>query len=182
MATIRKRWLIYLLSSFILALALLFAYLLFVPIDLTRYQTWVLPKIEERVSGKVFVSRVVLEVLPFPRILLEGVEVKDGEETVFTSEAIRLIFFLEPLLERRVEVKELVLERPVLLVKRGQDGQLKLIQFKKGRDFFPATVISIKVKDGKVEFVDDLQEKRYQVQGLVFLLEPKWSTLSYKGE
>lgn len=178
MFSTRKKWFLYLLLFFTFLLSLILTYLLFTPIDLTRYKTWIIPGIEEEVAGKVFIHRIVLKALPFPRVLLEGFEIREGEETILRSKTIRLKIPLRSLLKKRVEVRDLVFENPLLLVKREMDGGLNLVRIMKGRPLIPRDV---EIEDGEVEFVDLLEGRGYHIQDLDAILTPRGPTISYKG-
>jgi len=174
----KKRVFLYLLLFFTLLFSLILTYLLFTPIDITSYRAWIIPRIEEGVAGKVFIHRIVLKALPFPRIRLEGFEIKEGEETFLHSKAIRLKTPIRSLLKKRVAVRDLVFENPLLLVKRERDGGLNIVRIIKGRHLIPWDV---EIENGEVEFVDLLEGRGYHIQDIDAILTHRGFTISYKG-
>lgn len=133
---------------------LLSAYLLFTPLDLSSYKGWLVNEIEQTTKGKVSIQRIVLKVLPSPRVLLEGFEISDSRETIFSSKTIRMNLRLMPLLKRIVDVKNIAIDSPVLHVKRDKLGNINIAELLK-KNGIALEVRGIKIAGGAILFRDE---------------------------
>jgi AsmA protein len=65
-----------------------------------------------------------LHLLPRPRLLFADVVVRDGETEVLRVPRVTAALEWLPLLRRQLRVPNLILEKPVLTVRRGADGRI----------------------------------------------------------
>ncbi|MBI5893436.1 MAG: AsmA-like C-terminal domain-containing protein [Deltaproteobacteria bacterium] len=142
------------LSLIFIPILLLSAYLLFTPIDLSSYKGWLVNEIEQTTKGRVSMQRIVLKVLPSPRVLLEGFEISDSRETIFASKTIRMNLRLMPLLKRIVDVKNIAIDSPVLHVKRDKSGNINIAELLK-KNVIALEVRGIKIAGGAILFRDE---------------------------
>lgn len=107
---------------------LLIGALLLVPafVDLGIFKGTYLPLVEETLHRRVDVGEVRLSLIPTPSIRLSNLKVSDSpafpENTFFAAEQLQLRLKLWPLLRRRFEVTEFVLEKPVINLFKQPDG------------------------------------------------------------
>lgn len=109
-------------------IGLLFAVVLILPhfVDLGLFKRTYLPLVEETLNRRVDVGEVRLSLFPTPSIRLSNLRVFDSpssaETTFFSARAVRLRLKLLPLLKRRFDVIELVLDKPVFNILKQPDG------------------------------------------------------------
>ena len=107
---------------------LLIGALLLVPafVDLGIFKGTYLPLVEETLHRRVDVGEVRLSLIPTPSIRLSNLKVSDSpafpENTFFAADQLQLRLKLWPLLRRRFEVTEFVLEKPVINLLKQPDG------------------------------------------------------------
>ncbi len=102
--------------------------LLLVPefVDLGVFKGTYLPLIEETLRRRVDVGEVRLSLIPTPSIRLSNLKISDSsafpQNTLFAVEQLQLRLKLWPLLHRRFEVTEFVLQKPVINLLKQADG------------------------------------------------------------
>ncbi len=107
---------------------LLIGILLVLPefIDLGIFKGTYLPLVEETLHRRVDVGEVRLSFIPTPSIRLSNLKVSDSpalpQNTFFAAEQLQLRLKLWPLLHRRFEVTEFILEKPVINLFKQPDG------------------------------------------------------------
>lgn len=100
-------------------LGVLLAAVLIVPhfVDLGVFKRTYLPRVEETLKRRLDVGQVRLSLVPKPSIRLSNLKVFDAppyaEDTLLSSEQVRLQLNFWSLLKGRFEVSELVLDRPI---------------------------------------------------------------------
>jgi uncharacterized protein involved in outer membrane biogenesis len=110
------------------AVIVFIAALLLVPefIDLGMFKGTYLPLVEETLHRRIDVGEVRLSLIPTPSIRLSKLKISDSpafpQETFFAAEQLQLRLKLWPLLRKRFEVKEFVLEKPVINLFKHADG------------------------------------------------------------
>ncbi|WKZ33438.1 MAG: AsmA-like C-terminal domain-containing protein [Thermodesulfobacteriota bacterium] len=169
-------WLV--IGSSVLALSIL-VYLLFMPLDLTRYAHRIESIIESRVDGEVRLGRVVLKVLPSPDLEVSRAEVLHGGETLFTADRAHARLSLLPLLRGHAVFQKLELANPDLVLRRYGDGTLNISRFlgverppeeDREREVFVKT---LDLRNGRAVFIDELPERaaRFEVSGINAMAE-----------
>ena len=138
----------------VLLLTLTAAYLLFTPLDLTDYKNYLVNYIESATNTKVSMQKIVLRVLPNPRILMEGFEIKDGEEVIFSSKSVRMHLELIPLIKREIDVTRVTMESPTLRIRRDKSGNFNIANLL-GKSGAGTEIKEAKIKNGSVVFTDD---------------------------
>lgn len=109
-------------------IGLLMALLLVAPafIDLGLFKRSYLPRVEEALNRRVDVSEVRLSFLPAPSIRLSKLKISDSpafaDNLIFSADQVQLRLKLWPLLHKRFEITELILEKPVFNLLKQADG------------------------------------------------------------
>ena len=112
--------------------ALILAIVLAVPhlVDLPRVQALAAAHAGQALGRPVRFASASVRLLPAPRVELRGLEVAEdplfGAEPFVTLERASLSLRLGPLVARRLEFGELRLERPLIRLVEGADGQLNV--------------------------------------------------------
>lgn len=95
-------------------------------IDLGLFKRTYLPRLEETLNRRLDVGEVRLSLVPAPSIRLSHLKIFDGpadtNSTFFAAEQVQLRLRLWPLLHGRLEVSELVLDKPVFNLLKQPDG------------------------------------------------------------
>jgi AsmA protein len=86
------------------------------------------PRIESAVSDALGMEfriqgKAGLHLLPSASISLSDIRLRNRGTDLATAETLRVGVKLRPLLSRRVEITELVLEKPVIRIEKGADGK-----------------------------------------------------------
>jgi len=154
-ATARKA--LYLTS---IVLILLFTYFFFTPIDLTGQKNLIIPPIENVIHANIEVTSLVLTILPYPRLSLKGLILKESGSPVLKAESVNAsLAMIRLFLKREFEVKNLLIVKPELFMRREADGGLNIIRIL-SETFIPVSIKKVRVKKGRAYFVDDfLKEK-----------------------
>ncbi|MBI3753080.1 MAG: AsmA-like C-terminal domain-containing protein [Deltaproteobacteria bacterium] len=171
----------------VVALASLFIasiYFLYTPIDLTNYKNLMLPRVEEAIHARVELEGLVLTILPYPRLILKGLTIKEDRQTVFTAQSVKASLFIMPLVrEKRFDIKNLVIEKPVIFGIREADGRVNIVRILK-ETFVPVTIRKVRIKTGKAHFVDEFLRggARYEAADIDATFIPKGAAdFSYSG-
>ncbi|MBW7957545.1 MAG: AsmA-like C-terminal domain-containing protein [Deltaproteobacteria bacterium] len=169
-------WLV--IGSSVLTLSVL-VFLLFMPLDLTRFTPRIESIIESRVDGEVQLGRIVLKVLPSPDLEVSGAEVLHEGEMLFTVDRAHARLSLLPLLLGNAVFQKLELANPDLVLKRYDDGTLNVSRFL-GIERQPEedreremSVKTLDLRNGRVVFIDELPDKaaRFEVSGINAMAE-----------
>ncbi|HBR17028.1 MAG TPA: hypothetical protein DD725_05380 [Deltaproteobacteria bacterium] len=178
-ATARKA--LYLTS---IVLILLFTYFFFTPIDLTGQKNLIIPPIENVIHANIEVTSLVLTILPYPRLSLKGLILKESGSPVLKAESVNAsLAMIRLFLKREFEVKNLLIVKPELFMRREADGGLNIIRIL-SETFIPVSIKKVRVKKGRAYFVDDfLKEKvRYEAADIDATLIPRGARdFSYSG-
>ena len=121
-------WVTISLSVFAGAVA---AFLLTMPLDLSRYNDRIESAIEARVNGDVELGRVILKVLPSPELTLYQIKARYKEGELFSADRLYARVKLLPLLSGRTSFEAIEARRPVLFLVRDRNGALNLNEFLK---------------------------------------------------
>ena len=121
-------WVIISLSVFAGAFA---AFLLTMPLDLSRYNDRIESAIEARVNGDVELGRVILKVLPSPELTLYQIKARYKEGELFSADRLYARVKLLPLLSGRTSFEAIEARRPALFLVRDRNGALNLNEFLK---------------------------------------------------
>jgi hypothetical protein len=112
------------------ALGFFLAFALITPrfIDLGMFKRTYLPFLEEALGRRIDVGEVYLNLIPTPSIRLSRLKVSNGaalaDNVLFSAEQVRLKLRVLPLLSRRFEITELVLDKPIFDLRKPADGPL----------------------------------------------------------
>lgn len=151
----------------LVALVVLAAVAILVLVDVNAHK----PRIESAVSdalGMEFRIRGKARLRLFPKagIVLSDVRLRNSGTDLAAAETLRVGVKLRPLLDRRVEITELALERPVIRIEKGADGKFnyetpprpsspsKPAAKEGGTPSAPLTVSAGSVSAGKIVYVD----------------------------
>lgn len=165
-------------------------YLLFMPLDLTRFTPWIESFIEARVDGEVRLGRTVLKVLPSPDIKVSRAEVFHGGERIFSVGNARARLSLLPLLVGDLVFQKLELADPYLFLKRYDDGELNVSRFLE-RERPPeedgdgkVLAKSLDVSNGRLVFIDEMppDAAEFEVAGLDAMLERTGEVYAFGAE
>jgi uncharacterized protein involved in outer membrane biogenesis len=90
---------------------------------------FVLQQLEESIGRKIDVHRVKFVVFPRIRVELSQVTIHDpnSSQVVLTAKRVDLVLRLLPLLRRQVVGKRLLIEEPLLTLRRNEDGHWNLL-------------------------------------------------------
>lgn len=144
------------------------AFLLTMPLDLSRFNARIESAIEARVNGDVELGRVIVKVLPSPEITLSQVEARYREGELFSADRVYARLRLLPLLSGRTSFEAIEADRPVLFLVRDHNGALNLSEFlkkekppEKEKDSKPPKkeekkllIDSLQVTGGRFVFID----------------------------
>ena len=130
--TIKKRrilpWVIISLAVLAVSAA---AFLLTMPLDLSRFNGRIESAIEARVNGDVELGRIVVKVLPSPEITLSQVEARYKEGELFSADRVYARVRLLPLLSGKTSFEAIEAQNPALFLVRDRGGALNLSEFLK---------------------------------------------------
>ena len=116
------------IAAIVLAISCLIGAVLIVPafIDLGMFKSTYLPLIEDALHRKVDVQEVRLSLIPVPSIRLSQLKVSDSpafpDNTFFAARQLQLRLKVWPLIRGRFEVREFVLDKPVINLLKKPDG------------------------------------------------------------
>lgn len=144
------------------------AFVLSVPLDLTRFNDRIERAIEAEVNGDVELGRIVLKVLPSPELTLTQFRASYKGAELFSSDRLFARIRLLPLLSGSLSVEAVEADNPSIVLVRGRDGSLNLNEFlkkekpdekdepdkpEKKKKKRPA-IESVKVTGGTFSFID----------------------------
>ena len=144
-----------LLISLILIISAILLYLIVVPIDLTERHVEAEEIINQRINGSVRIGRLILKILPYPSLNLEDVVVDDLKgNRVIEAESFRFRVSPMSILVKKILVRSLTVESPLLFVKRFSNGDINLLKILKEERL--VVVDALYVRNGTMEFVDEV--------------------------
>jgi hypothetical protein len=93
---------------------------------------FVLQQLEENLGRKIDVHRVKFVLFPRVRVELSNVAIHDpqSDQTVLTAKRIDIVLRLLPLLKKQVVGKRLLIEEPVLTLRRNESGHWNVLDSK----------------------------------------------------
>ncbi|MCP4714938.1 MAG: AsmA family protein, partial [Deltaproteobacteria bacterium] len=99
-------------------------------VDLNQHKQRIISLIEPALGRKVTVEDIQLTVLEGLGAELSGLRIAEnplfGEQDFITLQALKIRVKLRPLLQKRIEVKKIIVDRPVLRIVRNEGGQLNI--------------------------------------------------------
>lgn len=107
------------------------AFLLTMPLDLSRFNDRIESAIEARVNGDVELGRVIVKVLPSPELTLFQIKASYKEGALFSADRVYARVRLLPLLSGRTSFEAIEASRPALFLVRDRNGALNLSEFLK---------------------------------------------------
>lgn len=180
--TVKKRrilpWVIISLVVLMLSSA---AFVLSVPLDLTRFKDRVEAVIEEEVNGEVRLGRIVLKVLPAPELTLAQIKAMHKGGEIFSADRLFARVRLLPLLTGKVSFEAVEADNPSILLVRGRDGVLNLNDFlkkkkrpekaepeKPEKKAAKPSIEHLKIANGRFSFIDrfPMQTASFNISGI----------------
>lgn len=126
------------------------------------------PRLEEALNREVEIKDVSISILGGLGADVKGMTVYEREGFIqkkfltFERFSIRVKFF--PLLKRKIEIKKIILEKPVIGLEKNKQGFLNIDDLvkKEGEFTLPPIVFEkMEIKDGKIDYFD--QTKGYKI-------------------
>ncbi len=175
-----KRILLTIILSALVAVVILLSV---VPIDLTEYRAEIKARIEERINGTVEMERVYVKLLPYLTIRLKGLRLSYMEEPLVRARSAEAVISILPLIFKRVVIKELRLEEPVITIERDPGGSINLEKIRKERLFY-VMVRGLKVRNASITIVDSFPRKkmRYELRQTYLYFNIYHDVITYSGE
>lgn len=119
----------------IVSLAVLFAasgaFVLTMPLDLSRFKDRIESALEDQVNGEVELGRIVVKALPSPELTLSHIEARYRGAELFSADRFHARVKLLPLFSGRTVFETIEAERPSLFLVRDRNGSLNLNEFLK---------------------------------------------------
>ncbi len=154
----------------------------------------VLPKISAAINRQVSLGDVSVSIFSGIRLHDLVVQDREGSQPFLKAGALRLDYRLWPLLRKKVEIKEVRLESPLVRIVRYADGSFNFSDLlvkkqqpvpaaePKGKSLIDLAVSQVTLSDGKVIFDDrqGLGGKPYQTE--ISAIRFTASTISLDGE
>lgn len=101
------------------------------------------------------------------KVSLGDVQIRNGGEEIASAREASVEIPLAPLLERRITVRRIVLQRPTITVKRGGDGRFSFEPRKKTQGTLPAALPEgIFISGGTLIYQDEVNGKAFEVTGI----------------
>lgn len=128
----------------------------------------VVPKIEQAINRKVEIDDISVSIFGGLGVNIKGMHIfnPDGFEVEeflnFDQLLVRVKFW--PLLRKRIEVKKLILKSPLINLEKNREGISNfgdlLEEEQKGGFFLPVSFDRMEIKDGKILYLDNQDNKR----------------------
>ncbi len=126
----------------------------------------VVPKIEQALARKVEIDDVSISIFRGLGVDIEGMRIfnPDGFEVEqfvkFDQLLVRVKFW--PLLRKRVEVKKLILQSPLINLEKNKGGISNFADLLEGEGgfFLPVSFDQMEIRDGKILYLDNKDKKR----------------------
>ncbi len=162
----RKRIIFYSLFTLVLAIFSVFSLAYYQLRNLGEFQTLAVEKLEALTRRQVKIGEAEMDIVRGLSIRLKDVSVgsRRTEEPELTARSVWVVVRLLPLLEKRIEVKEIIVQGLSLRVIRDSEGRFSLGDVKKWitqpakSNFFKVLKVSLMnqlmVEDGAIHFQD----------------------------
>jgi AsmA protein len=126
----------------------------------------VVPKIEQALDRKVEIHDVSISIFGGLGVDIEGMRIfnREGfeaEEFIkFDQLLVRVKFW--PLLRKRVEVKKLILQSPLINLEKNKEGLSNFTDLLEGEggSFLPVSFDQMEIRNGKILYLDNKDKKR----------------------
>lgn len=157
------------------------AFLLTIPLELTRFKDRIESAVEARVNGEVELGRIIVKALPSPELTLTNIRARHKGGEIFSADRLYAKVKLLALLSGKTHFEAIEAQRPSLLLVRGHDGALNVAEFfrkeapeegkagedkKEPEDGEPKLSIeSLQLEGGRLSFID-----RFPMQTASFFL------------
>ncbi|HBG47186.1 MAG TPA: hypothetical protein DDW94_09400 [Deltaproteobacteria bacterium] len=105
------------------------AFVLFTPLDLTRYAPRIESLIETSVTGDVALGSIVIKALPSPDIEVTEIALSHAGKKLFSADRVRVRLSLAQLLAGKAVFQALELKNPDLALSRDKDGRFNISLF-----------------------------------------------------
>jgi len=143
-------------------LAVVAAAILSLPLLLNSadYKALLVEQAEAQLGRKVEMAQAHVEVLPYVRVALDDVVIReaDGRTAFLSAQRLFVDLRIFPLLRRKVIAKRILLDHPKVAVKRGADGRLNVADLfaptQEGGFALPMLVEQTVIADGQIVFED----------------------------
>jgi uncharacterized protein involved in outer membrane biogenesis len=127
-----------------------------------NYKALLVWQLETQLKRKVELGNATVDIFPHVRIQLEGITVFEPDGTALFMTADRLFVDLRifPLLARKVVVRRVILDRPMVRITRETDGKLNISDlFTSGQGAVTVPMLGkeIKISDGRIVFTQAFQ-------------------------
>ncbi len=174
----KKALLIIILSIIAAAVILLST----IPIDLTQYRGEIKARIEERINGTVEMDRVYVKFLPHLTIQLKGFKLLYREEPIVKAESAEATLYILPMIFKRLIIKELHLEQPVVVLRRDAEGRLNLEKIRK-KKLFHVMLRGLKVRNASITVADNFPKKKmhYELRRTYLYFDIYTDVVTYSG-
>ena len=148
----------------VLPLAVVVVFALSLPYILRSidYRALLVWQLESQLNRKVELGKASVEFFPHVRIMLKGITIREPNSSTPFMSADRLFVDLRifPLLARKVVVKRLLLDRPILRITRGPDGKLNIADLftsTQGAVTVPMLGEQTTIAEGRISFTEAYQ-------------------------
>ena len=127
-----------------------------------NYKALLVWQLESQLNRKVELGNATVDLFPHVRIVLEGITIfeRNSTEPFMTADRLFVDLRIFPLLARKVVVRRVILDRPVLRITRGADGKLNvadLFTSGEGTVTIPMLGSESKITDGQIVFTSAFQ-------------------------
>ena len=124
------------------------------------YRALLIWQLESQLNRKVELGKASVEFFPHVRITLKGITVREPNSSTPFMSADRLFVDLRifPLLARKVVVKRVLLDRPMLRITRGLDGKLNIADLftsAQGAVTIPMLGEQTTIAEGRISFTEE---------------------------
>lgn len=127
----------------------------------------VVPRIEKALDREVEIEDITISIWGGLGVDVEGMRVLNPsgftQEELFKFEQLLVRIKFWPLLHKRIEVKKLILESPLINLEKNRKGISNFGDLLKGREggfSLPVTFDQMEIKDGKILYLDNKEKKR----------------------
>jgi len=127
----------------------------------------VVPTIEQALNRKVEIDDISLSIFGGLGVDIEGMHIfnpdgfEEEEFLKFDQLLVRIKFW--PLLRKRIEVKKLILQSPLISLEKNREGISNFADLLKGGEggfFLPVSFDQMEIKDGEILYLDYKDKKR----------------------
>ncbi len=127
------------------------------------YRALLIWQLESQLNRKVELGKASVEFFPHVRITLKGITVREPNSSTPFMSADRLFVDLRifPLLARKIVVKRVLLDRPMLRITRGLDGKLNIADLftsRQGAVTIPMLGEQTTIAEGRISFTERIHD------------------------